>query len=518
MRSKLRSPRCKRSSAADAARAFSSRSITLFMPFPRRALRALIGALIGIVTLSVGASPAGAHNTLLSSSPADGAQLTSSPNQISFLFDLPAPLETASAELIDANSDRTDLTGLSHGPAGEAEIVVPLPADISGQMTVRWRLVSPDGHAITGRVSFFVTPAATTATTLATEPSSTLATGATLTPDTTTPAPAAAPDTEADDAAGTPEPLRWLLRYASYLAIAAVIGIALTDRLIWRGVGSRPTFRRITSNALALVALRSFAQLAVLAGDIDGRSPWRSLGSLDAATTTDAGFALVIRIVLCGVAWALTSQMHIIHDEIRWTALSLTGIALMATWAWSGHAKSQRWPWLGVPVDVAHHVAAALWIGSLAIVATTALTALDAGDLESVMQRMSTVAAGAVALIVTTGAIQTVRLVGNPTQLFDDSYGRYLVAKIVLVAAMLMLANHHRTRFPVMLRAEHGSDALSRGLRRTVLTEFAIGLVVIGVTSAMVVALPSGAAEVPRIGDRPLRIDIGHSPISFLMS
>lgn len=468
------------------------------MPFPRRALRASIGALIGIATLSIGASPAAAHNTLVSSSPADGAQLTSSPSQISFVFDLPAPLETASAVLIDANSVRTDLTGLTHGPAGETEIVVPLPAGLSGSMTVRWRLVSPDGHAITGRVSFTVTPAATTATTataLATEPDSTSATAPTPTPDTTTPAPAALPDIEADEAAGTPGPITWLLRYASYLAIAAVIGIALTDRLIWRGVGSRPTFRRITSNALALVALLSFAQLVVLAGDIAGRSPWRAFGSLDAATTTDAGFALVIRIVLCGVAWALTSQMHIIHDEIRWTALSLTGIALMATWAWAGHAKSQRWPWLGVPVDIAHHIAAALWIGALAIVATTALTALDTGELGSVMRRMSTVAAGAVAVIVATGAIQTVRLVGSPTRLLDDTHGRLLVAKIVLVVAMLALASRHRTRVATMFDAGNQDGPSISTLRRSIVTEFAIGMAVIGATAAMVVASPANAAS-----------------------
>jgi copper transport protein len=465
------------------------------MPAHRLAFRAVIGAFIGIVTLSVGASPAAAHNTLVSSSPADGAQLTSSPSQISLMFDLPAPLETASAQLIDANSVRTELTGLTHGPAGDTEIVLPLPAGLSGPMTVRWRLVSPDGHAITGRVSFTVTAAAATDATDVTVPSTTLVTGDISTPDTTTPASVAVPDTGPDEGAGTPGPVSWLLRYASYLAIGAVIGIALTDRLIWRGVGSQPTFRRITSNALALVAFLAFAQLAVLAGDIDGRSAWRSLSSLDAATTTDAGFALLIRIVLCAVAWALLSQMHIIHDEIRWTALSLTGIALMATWAWAGHAKSQRWPWLGVPVDIAHHVAAALWIGALAIVGTTALTALDTGELESVMRRMSTVAAGAVAVIVATGAIQTVRLVGSPSQLLDDAHGRYLVVKIVLVVAMLGLANRHRTRLATMFHADRDGGPQIGTLRRTIITELAIGLAIIGITAAMVVTPPSNAAR-----------------------
>jgi copper transport protein len=190
--------------------------------------------------------------------------------------------------------------------------------------------------------------------------------------------------------------------------------------------------------------------------------------------------------------------MHVVDDRIRWTAITITGIALMGSWAWAGHAKSQRWSWVGVPVDVVHHTAAALWIGALAIVGTTALAALRAGELASVMRRMSTVAAVAVVVIVATGVVQTVRLVGGPAQLFDTTHGRSLVAKLVLVAVMLGLANHHRTRVANAFRTEQQSALAASGLRRTVMAEFALGLAVIGITAAMVVTPPSSAAD-PRV-------------------
>ncbi|MEZ5220330.1 MAG: CopD family protein [Ilumatobacteraceae bacterium] len=480
---------------------------------PRRLLVALVAVLVALATLQVGSGTASAHNTLLSSSPADGAQLAESPAQISFVFDLPAPLDTASAELIDATGVRTDLTGLVHGPAGETEIVAPLPPELNGAVTVRWRLVGPDGHPITGRVAFTVnaptttlTPATSIAT--ATEPATTPTTS--QTPD---PAGQITDDATADataDAQGTPGILRWLLRFGSYAAIAAVIGITLTDRLIWPGAASRPTLRRLLSRSLAAVAALAFVQLLVLAADIEGSSPWQAVDALDTATLTDAGFAFAIRILLAGLAWLLLCSMRIIHDEVRWTALGLAGITLMGTWAWAGHARSQRAAWLGVPVDIAHHTAAALWIAALAIVGTIAITALSADDAKPVMRRMSSVAAAAVAVIVATGVVQTIRLTGNPANLFDAAHGRYLIAKIVLVCVMLGLANHHRTRLATILDDNHEQPQLTEQLRRTIVTEFALGIAVIGVTAAMVVSPPQATTNTNANPASPAVAD--HSP------
>lgn len=460
------------------------------MRSPVRALAALTSVVAALAVLLLGHGTASAHNTLLSSSPANGAQLTESPTEIALLFDLPAPLETASAQLIDATGVRTDLTGLVHGPAGETEIVAPLPAGISGAVTVRWRLVGPDGHPLTGRVSF------TIATPTSTAPVAAATTAPPTDTSTTAPSVTAAADDEVD-ATGTPGAVRWLLRFASYLAIGAVIGITLTDRLIWPGLAARPSFRRLVSRSLTGVAVLALIQLLVLGADIEGTSPWRAFGALDTATLTDAGVALAIRILLCAVAWVVLCEMDIVHSQVRWTALTLTGIALMGTWAWAGHPRSQRWAWLGVPVDVVHHGAAALWVAALAIVGITALTTLQPPELEPVMRRMSTIAAAAVVAIVATGSIQTVRLVGNPTEFLDATHGRYLIAKLALVAFMLGLANRHRMRLATIFRTDQRAELRTSGLRRSILAEFALGVAVIGVTAAMVVSAPSSAATSP---------------------
>ena len=100
-------------------------------------------------------------------------------------------------------------------------------------------------------------------------------------------------------------------------------------------------------------------------------------------------------------------------------------------------------------------------------------------------------------MLAATGVVQTVRLTGSPARLLDGDHGRYLVVKLVALAAMLALANANRRRLGRQIRAapEHQRDDVSP-LRRTVLAEFAIGVAIIAITALMVVSPPaSGGTE-----------------------
>jgi putative copper export protein len=88
-------------------------------------------------------------------------------------------------------------------------------------------------------------------------------------------------------------------------------------------------------------------QLLVVASDISGKAPWSSFGSIDAATTTDAGMAFAIRIVLALTMWLLLFQYRTVHPDVYWTAVSFPGLGLLATWAFAGHSRSMRWPAVG---------------------------------------------------------------------------------------------------------------------------------------------------------------------------
>ncbi|MBI4932921.1 MAG: copper resistance protein CopC/CopD [Actinobacteria bacterium] len=445
---------------------------------------AVIASVVGITS-----GTASAHNTLLSSDPSDGAALSVAPTQITWVFDKAVPLETMTVTLTDATGARSELAGSSHGAAGDAQVVTPLPALLPGPVSVRWRLVGPDGHPLTGRVDFTIStpPPTTVAATATTTP-------AVAAPTPTTTIPALVTESSLDQGDGaysTPTLMRWVLRYASYLAIMAIVGILLTTAYVWSGAGGHPMLRRILSRSLFATAGLGFLQLLVVASDISGKAPWSSFGSIDAATTTDAGMAFAIRIVLALTMWLLLFQYRIVHADVYWTAISLPGLGLLATWAFAGHSRSMRWPAVGVAADVAHHAAAAAWIAGLAIVGWIVIPKTQADVLVPAVRRFSRVAAISVAILVLTGLVQTVRLVGNPFDLLDVNHGRFLVAKIVVLAAMLGIANANRRRVDHRLDDPNGVSRHTGVLRQAIVTEFAIGLIIVGITAAMVVSPPA---------------------------
>ncbi len=458
---------------------------------PRTLIRRLV--LLALATCALAALPTGgvfAHNTLLSSDPADGASLAATPTQITWEFENPVPLETMTVTLIEATGVRSELSGLAHGAAGDTQVVTPLPALTPGEVSLRWRLVGADGHPITGRVDFTIS-AATAAET-----------GDTAT-DTAVTVPSNADDAtsvgssvgssvadEGDGAFSTPSTMRWVLRYGSYLAIMAVVGILLTSALVWAGAGSLPLLRSILSWSLLVVAVSAFVQVLVIASDISGSAPWSSFGSIDAATTTDAGMALMIRIVLALAMWIVLFRYRL-DPDVYWSAVSLSGLGLLATWAFAGHSTSMRWPTIGVLTDVAHHGAAAAWIAGLAIVGWIVIPRSTPAVMVPAVRNFSRVAAISVAVLVATGLIQTWRLVGNPADLFDAAHGRYLAVKIAVLAGMLLVANANRRRVDGRLDDTSTLAHQVGPLRRAIVAEFAIGLVIVAITAAMVVSPPA---------------------------
>lgn len=476
----------------------------------RRILLLLVTLLASVLLF---ASPASAHNTLVSSDPAEGAVFDVAPTQLTLTFAKSVPLETLSIELIDASGVRSDLTGSVHGPNGDTEVLTPLPALGPGAVNLRWRLVGPDGHPITGRIAFTIAapPATTTPTTVApvTAPPTTVV-GATAPPTTvpasvvsTTTVVVAAP-TSGTSSGGfeepwsTPDGVRWLLRFSSYVAIMTIGGVLATTAFVWRGAWDHPLIRRAVTWSLATTAGAAFVQLLVIASDIEAKPPWASLGGVSAAFSTDAGTAFGIRILLvAALAWAMFMALTQ-TEESQWTLAVVLLLGLFATWAYAGHARSMRWALIGIPLDVAHSAAAAAWIGGLAIIGMVAIRECTIEELIDSVNRFARLAQVAVTVIVVTGVLQAIRLVGSPGQLFAANHGKLLVLKVVVLGAMLKVADINRQRVNRRLRsAATASRRVVSNLRRAMGTEFAVGVLVVAVTAAMVVSPPAVADDGP---------------------
>jgi copper transport protein len=219
---------------------------------------------------------------------------------------------------------------------------------------------------------------------------------------------------------------------------------------------------------------------------------WSSVADAGRALDTIAGMAFFVRVVLALAGWVLIVYAPPRTEELRTNLLMILAVGLLATWSFAGHSRSMRWPALGVPLDMVHHGAAAAWLGGLTIIGLLVLPRTKPEHVPPLMRRFSTMAGTAVALIVATGLVQAVRLIGNPGDLFQAGHGRLLVTKLVVLTAMLIVADQNRRR--VNLDARNLSAAVHTdvdGLRRMMLFELLTGLVIIGITAAMVVSAPA---------------------------
>jgi copper resistance protein C len=191
-----------------------------------RVVRAVAVTLICAVALLVGAAPAFAHTRLQSSDPADGTSLGAGPQRVSLTFNEPMQTGFATLTVIGPDS-RPYQSGEVTANGGTVSIGVA-PLGPAGRYEVGYRVVSEDGHPVTGSIAFTLTapgPAAATPTAApAAAPSSALAAPASAAPTSAAPAPVAA---STDDDGGAMPVWPWIVGGVVLIGVGAVAALRL---------------------------------------------------------------------------------------------------------------------------------------------------------------------------------------------------------------------------------------------------------------------------------------------------
>ena len=118
-------------------------------------LRLLIAASLAVAgSLTVAVSASG-HASLLSSTPEDGAALDIAPQDVRFTFSEELFAELIEVSVLDAAGDLVMATEAEQTPPPGTDVIVPWPSDLPpGEYSVAFRVVSADGHPVTGRITF----------------------------------------------------------------------------------------------------------------------------------------------------------------------------------------------------------------------------------------------------------------------------------------------------------------------------------------------------------------------------
>ena len=117
---------------------------------------------IGALALLTYLGPAGAHSQLLSSDPTTGSVLAAAPTSVVLTFNEALLAETVAIAISDSSGAVVSGTVAS---AVGAVVTIPWPADLSPDTyTVSYRVVSADGHPVTGSIDFAYASASPTKT------------------------------------------------------------------------------------------------------------------------------------------------------------------------------------------------------------------------------------------------------------------------------------------------------------------------------------------------------------------
>jgi putative copper resistance protein D len=215
------------------------------------------------------------------------------------------------------------------------------------------------------------------------------------------------------------------------------------------------------------------------------------------------GVAWAMRI-LCALLLALLPQRKLKAGTATWQkALSalLAGFYL-GSLAFAGHGEEglgfERY--IHIVADFMHLVAAGLWLGGLVPFAIL-LTCLYRSREEfwvaaacHVGVRFSTIGILAVGTLLVSGAVNASFLIGGIQSLTDTRYGRLLLLKVALFAAMVCLAAINRQHLLPRLCGESGVDQSILNVQRLVrntLAELTLGAGIILIVGMLGIMAPA---------------------------
>jgi copper transport protein len=494
---------------------------------------ALVAALLGSAVL---AATALGHATLLESKPKPGQVLERSPRTVLLVFDEAIDPEFVRLQVEDRAGRRVDRGEPYHPGGREERMAVRLEPELEGAYVASYRVISEDGHPVVKRTAFRVRPPM--------QEREAKEEGAMSPPAGPGPAdPAMQTGGEHDDleTGGVSDAAFAVTRGLGYLAMALAIGGVVFLFVVWlpalahvAGGGSgwlvaserfARIARRIVEGAVILGFVATAGAIVFQAATATGTSFWTALDpdAVDAVSDTRPVRAWGARLglwVLLGVTLLVVLRPRRMPG-LRRAALGAVGaapgqalsrsqvvllggaiVALAFTAPMAGHSGTYSPSGLLILVGTIHVLSMSAWLGGLAMLLVAlpiAVRALHGQEriplMAAAVGRFSRLAMVAVALLLLSGIVQSIALVGAFDAFVETAYGRLVLAKIALFMGLISFGAYNQRRLlPRLRKVAEGAEQPERAaalLRRSVASEVALALVVLSVASVLVATEPA---------------------------
>ncbi|MEV6843130.1 copper resistance protein CopC [Actinoplanes sp. NPDC051411] len=425
--------------------------------------RVLLLLLIALGALFAPASPASAHAALIGSNPAPGSTIGDSPTEITITFS--EHVSVVEGKVIVLAPDGKKISGPPSVTGDVLHIPVRKAAKPLGTYLVSYRVISADTHPVGGAVTFSVgAPSAT---------------------------PPQASDTTTHRSVALATPVWHFLGYAG---LVLSVGPALFLALLWPRTRSRRGAVRLVRGGLGLIAVATLGAFWTQAPASSGAALWDvSPVELGQVAASSFGATLIARLAVLGLIAALITPV------LRGTAPRGLKVAMLmlaagglVTWPLTGHPSVAPLAPAIVASDMVHLAAMSIWLGGLATLSVFLLRGTHPRVLGVILPAWSRWAALSVVWLIAGGTVQAVVQIGRLDLLWSTSYGKLLLAKIIILGGTLLVASYARR---LVRRAQVPSASAGR-LRWTVGAEVLATAVVIGLSAVLVQVNPARTTPV----------------------
>jgi copper transport protein len=397
------------------------------------------------VATLLGVSPAAAHATVISTTPENGAILDQPITTVEVTFN--EVVEPRDVTVVDERGERTDI---EHGRAETLEI--PIDTSGGGWFAVSWRVISADGHPVSGAITFRV------------------GAGTAEAPEALRDAVAGASETDFADVGRT---------VARSFALGGLFVLAGSAFLrLWALERALPVVRHVAHVAAAISVIGGIAAVvAAAAGDLIS---WP--GSVADAAPIAA---------LVAAAWRRGDRSNTVAVAFGVALAALAAAGLTGHVAADGRIVAR----VGL---VAHLIAAAVWLGGVPAL----IASLRSGAGWNVIARFSRSATVALAVVVGAGTVSALLLASELSVLTGTTWGQLLIAKVALVAVAVGAGAVNR----YLLRDRRRPELLGQLL----LVEATILVAVVAVSGLITRNSPEPETEV----DEPVNTTVDAGPLA----
>ena len=422
---------------------------------------------------------ASAHPFLLDSEPGQGQNAPAGTTQIITNYSEAVEIGFSELRVYDANGNQVDNKDTAYN-GGETSLIVTTPPLEDGVYTITSKVLSKiDGHLVQAAIVFGVGDVKIDSSLLEKQ--------------------------ENSETTFIPESIA---RFPGLVGQTIVLGGVIVSITIWSSQQTRfrevfadinEQFKIKFSKIIGIGVIATFASNFIMLGVQTWRLETSPLDVIGTTFGTTWLIRMIITIIIIGLWFWMEKKNEItIKGQIP---LLIASLILIATTTMMGHGASTELeaPWI---LDYSHNLLSSIWIGGViffAFVALPTVTKTENSIKEkitlSLIPRFSGLFIIAIGILIITGPTLLWFLDDNVASLTDSTYGKLILIKIAIAAAMIGFGGMYQIKF-----LKNMSDLeklnISRKISKPLKFEAGLGIALLAVVALLVnSSLPAGEIQ-----------------------